>query len=213
MADLFYDNYDRLIRLACAGYELCLELVAKNIPKSVTSVLDLGSGTGNLIQAIINRRSDIKICGMELQQDLINMASAKRGSLGNVSIIQGDILKGDWPPAECVTSSLTIHHFTDKEKEQLFRRIYASADYFLYFDRFKGRSKAEEKHNLNYVFSYMRENGLSEDLVQKARDDMAKNDRPITIENFEAMLMSIGFGYRRLHFDHGFAVYFCSKKE
>ncbi|MBN1156940.1 class I SAM-dependent methyltransferase [Candidatus Woesearchaeota archaeon] len=208
----FYQSYDRMIRQACPDYDYCLNLIAENIPSNIISVLDLGSGTGNLAQYILKIRSGIKICGIELQQTLVEIASKKITS-PNVSFIQGDILKLDWPNAECVTSSLTIHHFTQKQKEDVFRKVYHSSRCFLYFDRLKGSSKAEEKQNLEFLFNHMRKAGLSEETIREAKTEMEKNDKPLTVRQLNRLLKSVGFDYEVLYLKNGFAVYSCTKKE
>lgn len=212
MSTGFYQDYDRMIRQACPDYDYCLSLIAKNIPHDTISVLDLGSGTGNLAQYILKTRSRIKICGIELQQSLVKIASKKIRS-PNVSFIQGDILKLDWPSAECVTSSLAIHHFTRKQKEKVFRKVYQSSRCFLYFDRVKGSSKTEEERNLEYLFNHMRKSGLSEETIREAKIEMKKNDKPLTVKQLNQLLESIGFDYEALYLKNGFAVYSCTKKE
>ena len=212
MAIEFYEDYDRLIRLACPDYDYCLELMAKNIPRNINSLLDLGSGTGNLILSILKNHSRIKIYGIEVQQSLVEIAKAKVRS-PNVRFIKGDILSFDWPPAECITSSLAIHHFTHEQKEKVFRKIYRASDCFLYFDRLKGKDETEEKQNLEYLFDHMRKNGFSEGMIQKAKEDMVKNDKPLTVKELNRLLKTIGFRYETLYLKHGFGVYLCTRKE
>jgi len=212
MALEFYEDYDRLIRLACPNYDYCLELIAKSIPPNVNSVLDIGSGSGNLILSILKNHSRIKIYGIEAQQSLVEIAKAKIRD-PNVRFIQGDILSFGWPSAECITSSLTIHHFTHEQKEKVFRKVYGASSCFLYFDRLKGRNETEERQNLEYLFGYMRKNGLSEGMIQKAKEEIAKNDNPLTLKELNGLLKSIGFRYDILYLKHGFGLYFCTKKE
>jgi len=208
----FYTDYDRMIRLACPDYDLCLDHIATKIPANVNSVLDLGSGTGNLILSILKNHPMIKIYGLELRQGLVEMARIKIEE-PNVSFIQKDILSFDWPSAQCVTSSLTIHHFTHEQKKGVFTKIYESSDFFLYFDRLKGKNGTEERKNLEYIFDFMRKNGLSEQMVQQGKEDMARNDKPLTVKELNSILKSIGFTYDILYLNRGFGVYFCAKKE
>ena len=208
----FYTDYDRMIRLACPDYDRCLQLIAKSIPPSINSVLDLGSGTGNLIVSILKNHPAMKVYGLELRPSLVEIARAKIRK-PNVVFIQRDVLSLDWPLAECVTSSLTIHHFTHEQKKEVFSKIYEASDYFLYFDRLKGKNEAEERKNLEYLFDFMRKNGLSEQMVEQGKEDMARNDKPLTAKELNSMLKSIGFTYEVLCLNHGFGVYFCSKKQ
>jgi tRNA (cmo5U34)-methyltransferase len=209
----FYADYDRLIRLACPGYDRCFDLMARNIPPGTESLLDLGSGTGNLIASILKHHSGLKAVGLEAQDHLVQLAERKTRGLGDVSFIHGDILDLDWPRAEVVTSSLTIHHFTHAEKEKVFRKVYMESRCFLFFDRVKGGTEAEEKQNLEQLFEHMRKNRLSEWLIRKAEKDMAENDKPLTVKKYNEIFASLGFDFRLLYLRNGFAVYFCTKKE
>lgn len=212
MAEEFYQDYDRLIRIACPGYDRCLELMVSSIFPDVESVLDLGSGTGNLISLIIRRRTGVRVYGLELQQSLVDIANSRLSSK-NVSIKQGNILDFNWPKAQGIVSSLVIHHFTHAEKEAVFRRIFEISRFFVYFDLFKGRNKAEEKMFKDYLFHHMRQNGLSEEMILKGKESMEEHDKPMTVKEQERMFRKIGFSYKLLHLDHGFGVYLCTRNE
>jgi len=170
----FYEEYDRIIRLACPGYDYCLELMARNIPGNAGSVLDLGSGTGNLISSILKKQPGISAYGVELQQGLVEIAKAKVKN-PKARFINADILSFDWPSAECITSSLTIHHFSHEQKQRVFKKIFDNSRSFLYFDRIKGKNEAEERKNLDCIFNYMRKNGLPEKIIKEGKKDIEKN--------------------------------------
>ena len=208
----FYQDYDKIIRLACPCYDYCLELITKNIPANADSVLDLGSGTGNLALSILKNVHGIKIYGIELQQSLVEIAEGKTDD-PNAIFIQGDILGTDWPEAECITSSLALHHLSHYQKRKVFKKIHNLSRSFLYFDRVKGRNRKEEKGNLEYVFRSMRKNGLPERIIREGKKDMARNDNPLTAKQINNLLESIGFEYEVLYLKYGFGVYSCTKKE
>jgi len=208
----FYNEYDRMIRLACPCYDYCLNLMVENIPSEVSSVLDLGSGTGNLISSILRSRARIKIYGIELQKNLVAIAKAKIRK-GNVVFLQRDILNFDWPKADCVCSSLVIHHLTHNDKERVFRKIHEGSKSFLYFDRLKGKSAVEETVNQEYLFSYMRKNGLSERVIEEGKSDMRRNDKPLKVKELNCLLASIGFDFSVLYLEKGFGVYLCTRNE
>lgn len=214
MDNNFYDDYDRYVRLVCPGYDQCLELIAGSIPKNTKSLLDLGSGTGNLLLLTLKDHPSMNLYGIELQQNLIDITRNKIKKIEGfkVELIQGDLLKLDWPIVDCITSSLTIHHFDYKQKEEVFKRIYDSCDLFLYFDLFKGKDSAEEEKHKEYLFNFMRSNNFSESLINKAKKEMMEHDKPLTIKEANKLFNSIGFKHEILYSDHGFIIYSCSKK-
>lgn len=211
MSKDFYEDYDRLIPLICPDYEYCLELMAKNIPDDADSLLDLGCGTGNVILYMLNNNKNLKVWGIELQEPLVKLASKKLVGK-DVKLICGDILKCKWPHAQIVTSSLTIHHMDHKEKKDIFKRIYENSDYFLFFDLIKGKDDMEDEKNLKYILDFMRSNGLSEEFIEKAKEDMAENDKPLTLDEQNKIFEEIGFDYKVLYHKNGLAVYSCSRK-
>ena len=208
----FYEDYERIIRCACPGYDSCLDLISRNIPEGVSYILDLGSGTGNLAMTIHKHHPDISIFGIEKQKSLVEAARAKVDS-ENVIFCDEDILDFDWPPAQCVVSSLVIHHFSHEQKRKIFETIYERSKFFIYFDRIKGRNETEERQNMKCLIDFMRKSGLSEEIIREGRKDMEKNDKPLTAEELENMLREIGFDFKVLYQKFCFAIYYCVRKE
>ncbi len=211
MAEEFYKDYDRIIRLACPDYEHCLDLIAKNVPDNTKTLLDLGSGTGNLILAALKNFPGLKAWGIELQPSLIDIAKQKTSNK-DVSFIEGDILKADWPVADAITSSLMIHHLTHDQKADVFKRIYDNSEYFFLFDLIKGETEEEESRNRQNLYCHWERQGLSDELIQKSKKDMEKFDIPMKVSEHNELFEKIGFKYKLLYNKNGFAVYFCSKK-
>jgi len=211
MAEEFYKDYDRLIRIACPVYNHCIDLMAGNIPNGVKNLLDLGSGTGNLIQSVLKKHPSLNVWGIELQPELISIAN-KKVSNQDVSFIEGDILKAKWPVADITTSSLTIHHFTHRQKRDVFKRIYNNSDYLLFFDLVKGETKTEEWRNKEYLYDHWKSEGLSEEWIKQGEKNMEVHDKPMTVKEHNKLFDDVGFKYDLLYNNHGFAVYFCNKK-
>lgn len=139
----FYNAYDSMIRRVCPGYDDLLELVARNIPAGAKSVLDLGCGTGTLASRVFERLPGVRYFGIDLQESLVEAARKKLEGKKAV-FIAGDIMRADWPPADCVVSSLALHHLSHEDKERVFRKIQQSSSCFIYFDRIKGRTPEED---------------------------------------------------------------------
>lgn len=211
MAEEFYKDYDRIIRLACPDYEHCLDLIVKNVPDNTKTLLDLGSGTGNFILAALKKFPGLKAWGIELQLLLIDIAKQKAINK-DVSFIEGDILKADWPVADITTSSLMIHHLTYDQKAYVFKRIYDNSKHFFLFDLIKGETEEEENKNRKNLYCHWKRQGLSDELIENGKKDMEKFDIPMKISKHNELFEKIGFKYKLLYNKNGFAVYFCSKK-
>jgi tRNA (cmo5U34)-methyltransferase len=208
----FYNAYDRMIRQVCPDYDYCLDLIAKNIPAGVGSVLDLGSGTGNLALSILKRMPRIRFYGIELQESLVAIARKKAEAL-NAEFIPADMVNTEWPPADCIVSSLALHNLSHEEKANVFRKASQVGQHFLYFDRFKGSTEYEEAENMAYLKTHMRENGFSEQKILDAEQDLQNNDKPLIREEFLDLADSAGFTCKPLYFRRGLGVYDCTRKE
>ncbi len=106
-----------------AGYQRCLDWIAKKaqITRS-DSVVDLGIGTGNLSQRLPGCHH---VIGVDISQKMMAVAATKVTVHDHLSLIHSDLLAyfDDAPKIDAVVSSYAIHHLTEDEKQQLFRRI------------------------------------------------------------------------------------------
>ena len=208
----FYNRYDKMIRQVCPDYDHCLDLIAKNIPPEAGSVLDLGCGTGNLAIAILKCRPGIRFYGIELQESLVQIARKKAESL-NAEFIPADMIKAEWPTADCIVSSLALHNLDHAEKEKVFQKICQASKRFIYFDRFKGSTELEDAENIAYLKAHMRKNGFSKQKILEAEQDLQNNDKPLTRHEFQAMAERAGFSCKPAYFRKGLGVYACTRKE
>ncbi len=107
------------------GYQAVLEWVIRSAQISPTaSVLDLGTGTGNLARLI-------PICGeldcVDISGQMLDRARPKLSHLPTVRYHQTDLLQvfDQVDRAyDAVISTYAIHHLTDPEKTILFERIW-----------------------------------------------------------------------------------------
>ena len=105
------------------GYSALLAWVAKRAsPGKESSVLELGTGTGNLAVLLGAGRL---VC-VDVSEEMLQIARTKLCAFDSVEYIVSDILEiFDTPrdPFDLLVSTYTIHHLTAEEKSLLFRRI------------------------------------------------------------------------------------------
>jgi ubiquinone/menaquinone biosynthesis C-methylase UbiE len=125
--DPFYASYDtdvldesHPIRI---GYRKALEWIGTSIIPGST-VLDLGSGTGNTIAGL---PTDCRSTAIDISQNMLDVARIKLTSR-KVEYVVSDILQFLYTcPVgvyDAVVSSYSIHHLTIEEKQRLFSLIY-----------------------------------------------------------------------------------------
>ena len=106
------------------GYNEVLDWVAQSagITQSST-VIELGSGTGNLTVRLPACQS--LVC-VDVSGEMIKIAKRKLQGLSHISYVQADILEyfdTYTSPFEVAISTYAVHHLTQKEKEFLFHQL------------------------------------------------------------------------------------------
>lgn len=107
------------------GYRKLLNWVSKRA-KGSKIIIDLGCGTGNATLSLVNFH---KIYCIDISQKMLNIAKDKLKNKGEVLFIKGDLLNFNKEiknnkEIDTIISTYAIHHLTQKEKHQLFEKIY-----------------------------------------------------------------------------------------
>ncbi len=107
------------------GYSALLRWVANQASAGAhSSVLDLGTGTGNL--AVLLDGFDRMVC-VDISAEMLGLARAKLATRSNVAYLQADLLQCfeglEGERFDVVASTYAIHHLTEEEKLVLFRSI------------------------------------------------------------------------------------------
>jgi putative AdoMet-dependent methyltransferase len=107
-----FDGYSRVIH----------KIVDLSAAPPGASVLDLGTGTGNLIACFSGEGRSLY--GLDFSAEMLNIARVK---LPGVTFGEAD-LRGDWPSAfqrsyDCIVSGYTFHHFPLPEKISLVQHL------------------------------------------------------------------------------------------
>ena len=107
-----FDGYDRVLQ----------KIVEQSAASSGASVLDLGTGTGNL--AVMFAGRGCAMWCLDFSAEMLALAQVK---LPGARIAQADI-REEWPPAfqrryDCIVSAYTFHHFLLEEKVSLVQRL------------------------------------------------------------------------------------------
>ena len=106
------------------GYAEVLDWVARNAGITQDStVVELGSGTGNLTARLPQCRS--LVC-VDVSAEMTRIAKQKLRGASHVSYVQADILEyfDAAPPLfDVAISTYVVHHLTQQEKELLFDQL------------------------------------------------------------------------------------------
>jgi tRNA (cmo5U34)-methyltransferase len=129
MSQFHFDpvTYDDLMRQEVPAYgRLQAAVAAATAGLDVASVLDLGTGTGETLHAVLALHPAALAVGVDRSEDMLGVARS-RFPVSTVELRVAE-LEDPLPPGpfDLVVSALAIHHLEGRRKADLFARIGAS---------------------------------------------------------------------------------------
>ncbi|SDM48558.1 tRNA (cmo5U34)-methyltransferase [Daejeonella rubra] len=106
-------------------------------------ILDLGCGTGNLTQRILEHFPDAKIDVLDLSEDILHECMNRFDNKSNINYLQADFKSMNLPGGtyDLVMSSIAIHHVEDPFKFKLYTDVFQSLKMdglFIFADQTRG---------------------------------------------------------------------------
>ena len=99
--DLMADQYDELFVTHMHDYDITHEMILTMLPfprERALRVLELGTGTGNLTQKLLDRFPNSTVVGYDVSAEMLARARAKLARAGTrVQLHQGDISQIAFP--------------------------------------------------------------------------------------------------------------------
>jgi SAM-dependent methyltransferase len=110
-------HYGELIDAAAAA----VDIVARNAP----AVVDLGTGSGALLQRIVKVRPKARLIGIDADAAMLAAATVRLGK--KVQTIEEDFERIRIPRCDVVSASFALHHIpTGQRKSAVYKRCFAS---------------------------------------------------------------------------------------
>jgi tRNA (cmo5U34)-methyltransferase len=109
------------------GEAVVLEL----LPRTVTRVLDLGSGDGRLLSLVRNARPDVHAVALDFSETMLERLRARFAGDSLVSVIAHDLsqpLPESLGRFDVVVSSFAIHHLPHERKRALYVEVFRLLD-------------------------------------------------------------------------------------
>lgn len=165
-------SYDREAVVQREMGQILVGTIKKDCPKA-NSILDLGTGTGFLIEEVSRLYPDAKIYGIDIAPGMVEASKSKFEGKKNISIMQGDIEDLPFPENsfDMVISSTSLQWI--KNLENVFRQISTvlTRDGVFYANLFGEKTFEELKLSLKsiglaYPFSFVDKKTL-QDLLEK----------------------------------------------
>jgi tRNA (cmo5U34)-methyltransferase len=113
------ESYLELIRSEVPRYDELQEQAVRAVPFAPERVLELGMGTGETTRRLIDAYPDAWVIGLDSSPDMVFRA---RETYDDVQLarMEDPLPDGPW---DLVISVLSVHHLTDEQKQNLFRRV------------------------------------------------------------------------------------------
>jgi len=190
-----YDNQRKLLIPCFDDFYTCIvDSIAYSTKHS--HILDIGAGTGLLTSFIYHVYSGSHYTLIDISEEMINQAKKRFTGLGNFDYIIADYSNYKFNKKfDVVVSALSIHHIENKEKEELFQKIFdilESGGIFINGDQFLSRSPSIEESIQNKWKLRIFNSGLSKKEIDGAYARM-KMDKPATVEKNIEWLERAGF--------------------
>jgi tRNA (cmo5U34)-methyltransferase len=127
--DLMADQYDELFITHMHAYDLTHDMILTMLPfpqYSPLRILELGTGTGNLMQKLLDRFPHSTAVGYDLSVEMLARARTKLAPYAvRAQLHEGDISQMSFlGPFDAVVSAIAVHHVPPPDKPLLFQRLY-----------------------------------------------------------------------------------------
>jgi len=113
------ETYLDAIRAEVPRYDELQEATIEAIPFAPRRVLELGVGTGETTRRLLERYPGAKVTGLDAQPEMVFKAR-ELGIEVRLARMEDPLPDGPW---DLVVSVLSVHHVTNEQKQDLFRRV------------------------------------------------------------------------------------------
>jgi tRNA (cmo5U34)-methyltransferase len=161
--------YDDVIERIIPGYvdqnEALLD--ALSLPSGTSRVADLGIGTGQLADLVLQRHQETTLVGYDLSQGMLDQAAGNLARFGSrVEFVRVDLAEIDLRPSfDAIVAGLSVHHLDDAAKRVLFSRTFEAlrpGGVFVLRDIVLGETAEESECLYQEWRAFIRGNGLDD---------------------------------------------------
>ena len=153
------------------------------------SILDLGCGTGLELSYYFESNPMAKVTGIDLASGML-LALRKKFSGRDITLIEGSYFDVPFPENryDAAVSVESLHHFTNREKTPLYRKVYRSLELDGYFilTVYFAPSDEEELLFRNELDRMKAQQGITD-------SEFYHYDTPLTVEHEIQALQDAGF--------------------
>lgn len=196
-----WSDYDRQIRTAIPFYDQALGTLIGILRRSrlqPARILDLGVGTGNLAYLLLESFPNAHLAGIDIVQDFLDIATQRLLAYHDrVSLRLADVTTFAFDDTwDLIVTSFMFHHLTDDSKKESYSRIFsrlAPGGCFINADFVHSASKFYGEVFDELRVAFMRQQGVTEEAIQKQYTEHRKLEMPVPMETQLDWLRQLGF--------------------
>lgn len=167
----------------------------ENLKPDVSSIVDLGAGTGLLTQELYKLYPQARFTLIDISEEMLEVARKRFRGLDNFAYKVADYSHIDLKGGDFICSALSIHHLEDSEKFQLYKAVYevlSQGGVFVNLDQFCAESPLVNEAWNAWWMNYIDHSGITPEAKAKWID-RNKLDREISIPHTIEFLTKVGF--------------------
>ena len=197
------DDYDEKIRRWIPGYEMMIGTAAEAVAEiSPDLVIDIGSGTGALAEAILERDSVGAVQLLDIDPEMLEHGASRVARFGARARPTLQSYDDAFESCDAFSASLSLHHIpTLGGKTDLFRRAFAAlrpGGVLVNGDINMPADPDEARPLYSFWAEHQMENGISEEQAWAHFDVWAGEDTYLPLEDELTALRAVGFNAARV---------------
>ena len=206
------DDYDSGIRQIIPHYDLMQDVIISMISSDARTILELGSGTGELTIKLLNRNPSIQALCIDYSSRMIDYMKTKVENAGNRNRVQwilndfSDLDRLDHPylkeeSLDACISMLAVHHLEARKRMNLIRHVYSMlkpGGHFWIADVLIPKSREMEVYYLGAREKWLMQQNLTQEtlaaqMIDREASALQNHDMPDSIHLQLEMFESAGF--------------------
>ncbi|MGH1516251.1 methyltransferase domain-containing protein [Chryseobacterium sp. JK1] len=174
------ENFDEHVKLSVPYYNQGHDLICSLSDFFVNNgshIYEIGCSTGTLLEKIHHRNHDmekqIKITGIDIEQDMIFQAQKKCADFNNVNLICDDIINLELEKSDLIISYYSVQFINPRVRQLVIDKIYNSLNWggaFIYFEKVRACDARFQDIISTLYMEYKLDRGYTpEEIISKQR--------------------------------------------
>lgn len=217
VASVFDDMLARSIPYYKDTVNLCVDFIAKNMPKSnaqnkqssnktsaqktkkhidLARIYDIGCSTGNVLLEL-HSKIQAEFIGIDSSKAMIEQATLKAKAYGaNISFVCADCAEVEYKKARCFITNYTLQFIRPPKRAKFLAKIYdalESGGMLILSEKMTSLNASLDAQMIEYYHAYKAKNGYTKNEISTKREALENVLVPYSLQENIALLCEAGF--------------------